>query len=98
MSTIPPGNHMPKPPIEVYPLFGVVGVPLAFAAWIGYEKLFNDTGVSFSPLHARHSPPRPSDPTPSSSSSSQSDVEPMPPTPRLHPVDWDHWSPDYWSL
>lgn len=45
VATIPPGNHMPKPPVEVYPLFAIVAVPLAFATYIMYEKLVNDTGV-----------------------------------------------------
>lgn len=29
---------MPKPPVEVYPLFAIVAVPLSFACWIMYEK------------------------------------------------------------
>ncbi|KAG8816819.1 hypothetical protein FRC19_011793 [Serendipita sp. 401] len=44
-SFVPPGNHMPKPPIEVYPLFVIVAVPLCLATWIMYEKLVNDPGV-----------------------------------------------------
>ncbi|CAG7852244.1 SubName: Full=Uncharacterized protein {ECO:0000313/EMBL:CCA76002.1} [Serendipita indica DSM 11827] len=45
VASIPAGNHLPKPPVEVYPLFAIVLVPLSFAAWISYEKLVNDPGV-----------------------------------------------------
>ncbi|KAG8835239.1 hypothetical protein FRC18_000789 [Serendipita sp. 400] len=60
-SFVPPGNHMPKPPIEVYPLFVIVAVPLCLATWIMYEKLVNDPGVSGSHDH-RYDPNHPGHP------------------------------------
>jgi hypothetical protein len=31
-------NHIPKPPIETYPLVVIVGVPLAYAGYLIYDK------------------------------------------------------------
>ena len=31
-------NHMPKPPVEVYPLFVIVAVIVSGGSWLAYQK------------------------------------------------------------
>jgi hypothetical protein len=38
-------NHMPKPPIEVYPLFAIVAVIVSGGTWLAYQKMAHDKGV-----------------------------------------------------
>jgi hypothetical protein len=95
-----------KLPIEIYPLFAVIGAPLVFASWIAYRKcklfLSNLLFVNINTLLVFEDAgmnfsvlPLPSPalvPVPVQAEQQQ------PRQPHYYDIDWDNLSPNYWSL